>query len=61
MQYGKRISMLIDAISRAYLNDEEFRMMWGILELSKDRNKFNQEYNNKINEILKKKGSVVSD
>lgn len=58
MSYQERLEMLIDNIKYSKLNDEEFTMIYGILELSKDRNNFYKQYNLKINEIIKKKGET---
>ena len=56
MDYKERLNLLIDNIKHSKLNDEEFIMIYGILELSKDRNIFAEQYNSKIDEIIKKKG-----
>ncbi|OZV12306.1 hypothetical protein CIW83_09410 [Tissierella sp. P1] len=58
MIYEERLDLLIESIRDSKLNGEEFVMLHGILDLSKDRNTFNKQYNTKIDEIIKKKGSV---
>jgi hypothetical protein len=58
MTYEERLDLLIESIRDSKLNDEEFVMLHGILGLSRDRNNFNKQYNAKIDEIIKKKGSV---
>lgn len=55
MTYEERLGLLIESIEGAKLNDEEFNMIYGVLTLSKDRNKFNTQYNSRVEEIIKKR------
>lgn len=61
MNYDERLNLLISTIKKSKLNNEEFKMIYGILELSEDRNTFNRQYNLKVDKIIKKKESVVNE
>lgn len=53
MEYEERIECLIETINKSRLNDQEFNMIYGVIGLSKDRNDFNDQYNNKIDKIIR--------
>ena len=55
MKYEERIECLIETINKSRLNDQELNMIYGVIGLSKDRNEFNDQYNTKIDKIIRER------
>lgn len=56
MTYEERLDLLMESIKSSKLNGEEFTMIYGILTLSKERNEFNIQYNDRVAKIIKQRG-----
>lgn len=59
MSYKERIDLLVNSIKKSKLNEVEISMLYGVIDLSNDRNDFEKQYNERIDEILKRKGDIV--